>query len=58
MRDRKQAKTMMATRPGEYCTIVCANQDCRLNLIRCQKGERFTVRRLYGTERCRGYEKP
>ena len=23
-----------------------------------KKDERFTVRRFYGTERCRGYQKP
>lgn len=40
---------------GEYCTIQCGNRGCRVNLANCPKGEKFTVRRYYGTERCRGY---
>lgn len=50
-----KAVTPPAQRVWEYCTIECGNRDCRLNLVNCRKGERFTVRRFYGTERCRGY---
>ena len=44
--------------PWETCSVDCGNMDCRANLRNVRKGERFTVRRIYGTERCRGYKKP
>ncbi len=40
---------------GEYCSAACGNADCPLNLSRCAKGERFTVRPAYRTKSCRGY---
>lgn len=44
--------------PKATCSTECGNLECRVNLRNTKKGDNITVAKYYGTDRCRGYQKP